>query len=57
MSLALELFGSKTTDVYARIIKSKRSENGYRSSIEFTGISREGQAAVKQFVDQLVTTP
>lgn len=54
MSLALELFNSETTDVYARIINCKPTEQGYSSSMEFTSINREGLAAIKQFVDQMI---
>ncbi len=54
MSLALELFGDKKTDVYARILKSEKHNDRYRSSMEMTNISREGQAAIKQYVDQLI---
>lgn len=54
MSLALELFGDKKTDVYARILKSEKHGDRYRSSMEMTNISREGQAAIKQYVDQLI---
>ncbi|MCG8415319.1 MAG: PilZ domain-containing protein [Pseudomonadales bacterium] len=54
MSLALELFGDKKTDVYARILKSEQNNDRYRSSMEMTNISREGQAAIKQYVDQLI---
>tara|TARA_B100000959_G_scaffold227484_1_gene242436 strand:+ start:2858 stop:3166 length:309 start_codon:yes stop_codon:yes gene_type:complete len=57
LSLALDLFAGKTTDVYARIIKCFPSEDAFRSSMEFTTITRDGQGAVKQFVDQLITSP
>ncbi|MBC8475714.1 MAG: PilZ domain-containing protein [Gammaproteobacteria bacterium] len=57
MSLALELFSDKTTTVYARILKSFPAENDFRSSMEFTNISREGQAVIKQYVDQLISGP
>jgi|GEM_PF-733034 hypothetical protein len=56
MSLALELFNTKTTDVYARIINSSPSEKGFRSSMEFTSINREGMAAIKLYVDQLIAS-
>ena len=55
MSLALELFGEKKTDIYARILKSEQHDNHYRSSMELTNISREGQTAIKQYVDQLIS--
>lgn len=54
MSLALELFGNKTTDVYARIIRTEQVNNISRSSLEFTTIGTDGLKAIKQYVDQLV---
>ncbi|MFM1897180.1 MAG: hypothetical protein RLZZ385_2254, partial [Pseudomonadota bacterium] len=54
MTLSLELFGDRTTDVYARIINSEFHGKSHRASLEFTGIDREGQLAIKQYVDQIV---
>ncbi len=55
-SLTLELFGDKTTDIYARILSTEESEGGYRSSVEFTSINNEGQRAIKELVDQMMLT-
>jgi len=55
LSLALELFSNKSTTVYARILKSDARDGEYRSSAELTNISRQGQAAIKNFVDQLIS--
>ena len=55
LSLALELFSDKSTTVYARILKSIERDGEYRSSAELTNISREGQLAIKNFVDQLIS--
>lgn len=54
MTLALELFGERTSDIYARVLKSDAYGNLYRTSLEFTSINPEAQAAIKQFVDQRV---
>lgn len=56
MTLSLDLFGKRTTDVYARIIRSEPAPTGdkYLSNIEFTTIGDEGQRTIKQYVDQLV---
>jgi len=56
MSLSLDLFGERTTDVYARIIRSEASGDRYRSNMEFTTIGSEGLQTIKQFVDQLVAS-
>ena len=56
MSLALELFSDRTTDVYARIIRTEEIDNKFRSSLEFTTIGTEGLNAIKNYVDQLVAS-
>ncbi len=56
MSLSLDLFGERTTDVYARIIRSEASGDRYRSNMEFTTIGSEGLQTIKQFVNQLVAS-
>ena len=54
MSLALELFSERTTDVYARIINTEETMGLYRSSMEFTTIGTEGLRTIKQYVDKIV---
>ena len=56
MSLAFELFSNKTTDVYARIIRTEKFNGMFRSSLEFTTIGTKGLKAIKQYVDQLVAS-
>lgn len=56
MSLAFELFSNKTTDVYARIIRTEKIDDMFRSSLEFTTIGTKGLKAIKQYVDQLVAS-
>jgi len=56
MTLSLDLFGERTTDVYARIIRSEPHGDHFRSNLEFTTIGSEGLQTIKQYVDQLVAT-
>ena len=56
MSLAFELFSNDTTDVYARIIRTEKFKDKFRSSLEFTTIGTQGLKAIKQYVDQLVVS-
>lgn len=56
MSLALELFSDRATDVYARILRTEECDSGYRSNLEFTSIGSEGLKTIKQYVDQLVAS-
>ncbi len=54
MSLSLQLLGNRTSDVYARIVMSDAEREGYRCSLEFTGIDLVGRQTIKQFVDNQV---
>jgi len=54
IEISLQLFGTDTSDIYARIIKSEQVERGYQCSLEFTSIDLAGQQTIKQFVDNLV---
>ena len=56
MALSLELFGNRTTDVYARIINTEQVGQKFHSSMEFTTIGTEGLNAIKQYVDNRVAT-
>lgn len=56
MSLSMDLFGERTTDVYARIIRTEPAGDRYRSNIEFTTIGEAGLLTIKQYVDQLVAS-
>jgi adenylate cyclase len=51
-SVALSLLSPDVTDIYARILRVKKSDLGHECSIEFTSIDQEGQRAVQQFVDR-----
>ena len=56
MELSFDFFSERTTDVYARVINTKPEGDGYLSSIEFTTIDRQGLEAIKQYVDEAVST-
>lgn len=56
MTLALDLIGERTTDVYARIIRSEQVDGHFRSSMEFTTNGDEGLRTIKQYVGQLVAS-
>ena len=52
--MSLQLLGTATSDVYARVLTSEAGDDGYVCSLEFTAIDPAGQYAVKQFVDSHV---
>lgn len=55
MTLSLELFSGRTSDIYARIINTRPLDNGeFQSSMEFTFIDEAGELAVKRYVDKLI---
>jgi adenylate cyclase len=54
IEMSLQLMGSDSTDVYAKVINAEETERGYQCSLEFTSIDMAGQQRVKQFVDNQV---
>lgn len=54
MALSMQLFGARTTDIYARVISADTGGEGFRCSMEFTDMDRAGQQAIKQFVDSQI---
>ncbi|ARN73739.1 adenylate/guanylate cyclase domain-containing protein [Oceanicoccus sagamiensis] len=51
MQVSLQLLGTGTTDIYARVVKVDQGENGVLCSLEFTSMDTAGQQTIKQFVD------
>jgi adenylate cyclase len=51
MEVSLQLLGAKTTDIYARVVKSEETEHGLLCSLEFTSMDQAGQEIIKKFVD------
>jgi adenylate cyclase len=54
MDLSLQLWGQRTSPVYARILNGAADTEGYRCSIEFTDIDRIGELTIKRFVDNQI---
>lgn len=51
MQVSLQLLGTETTDIYARVIKIERAGSGVLCSLEFTSMETAGQQTIKHFVD------
>jgi adenylate cyclase len=51
VALSLHLLGSRTCDIYARVVKSEPVPDGCRCSVEFVDIDPSGQQTIKCFVD------
>ncbi len=49
-----QAFDLQSSNVYAKVIQSKTERGNYLSSMEFTSISKTGQQALRQYVDQLL---
>lgn len=54
ITLALQLMGGESSEIYARIIKIEEKDEGYQASMEFTFIEPQGQQAIKQYVDSMI---
>jgi adenylate cyclase len=51
IQVSLQLLGTQSTDIYARVIKAEQAEGGVLCSLEFTSMDTSGQQTIKQFVD------
>lgn len=51
IEVSIELLGSVTTDIYARVLKVDLAQDGIVCSLEFTSMEVSGQLAIKNFVD------
>jgi len=51
MAVSLQLLGTDTTDIYARVVKVDQRADGILCGLEFTSIDTVGQQTIKQFVD------
>src|SRR5690606_26940069 len=54
MVLSLQLLGSRTSDIFARVVRADPDQHGYCCSMEFTDIDMAGRQTIKQFVDSQV---
>ncbi len=54
MQVSLQLLGSATTDIYARVVTAEMTDGKVVCSLEFSGIDMAGQQTIKQFVDSQV---
>lgn len=54
MEVSLQLLGSDTTDIYARVLKTEAAPNGTLCSLEFTSMDVAGQHTIKNFVDSQI---
>ncbi|MFT5577256.1 MAG: adenylate cyclase [Paraglaciecola psychrophila] len=51
MAVSLQLLGTETTSIYARVLKSEPCAEGVLCSLEFTSMDIQGQKSIKSFVD------
>jgi len=54
LALDLSLVGYRAGDIYAKILKTRRSEDKYLSGIEFTSVSVQSTMSIKHFVQLLI---
>jgi len=53
-SLALNLLGGQTRDIYGKIVSVRQLQHGYGCGIEFTSMDDESQQAIKSFIDRII---
>jgi adenylate cyclase len=51
MSVSLQMLGTRSSDIYARVVSSAAEQHGYRCGVEFTDIDLPARQVIKQFVD------
>ncbi len=54
LDLDLSLIGYKATEIYAKILKTQKSEDRYLSGIEFTSVSVQSNVNIKHFIQFLI---
>ena len=54
LGLDLSLVGYKATDVYAKVLKSRREGASYMSALEFTSVSVQTNLNIQQFIHLLI---
>ena len=54
LDLDLPLVGSKATDIYAKIVKTERTEKGCLSGLEFTSLTTQDSRCIQLFVQLLL---
>ena len=55
VSMSLSILSGETRDIYGRVQTVRETADGLGCSIEFTSTSPECQAALKEFVDRVIT--
>jgi adenylate cyclase len=54
MSLMPDLGAEAPLEVYARVLRTRGSQNSYRTSLQFTAVDTPAHRKVKQYVDQML---
>ncbi len=56
IDVSLQLLGSETTSIYARVIKTHESGKDVMCSLEFTSMDTAAQNTIKRFVDSQISS-
>jgi len=54
LTLSLSMFGDEVSDIYAKVLQSKKSEGQYLTNIEFTSIHIYARKTIKLFIDRII---
>ena len=54
LQVSLSLMDTHTSEVYAKVLRSEKTEQGYLSALEFTIIDDDAKNTIKTYVDSLI---
>ena len=54
ITLSTSLMSRQKSYIYAKVLEARKEEDGWLSRMEFTRIDDQGQAAIKNYIDQMV---
>ena len=54
LTLALSMLGDETSDIYAKVLRSKKQNGQYLTNIEFTSVHIYAKKAIKLFIDRII---
>ena len=54
LTISLSMLGDEMSDIYAKVLRSKKLDDQYQTNIEFTSIHIHATKAIKFFIDRII---
>ena len=54
LTIALSMLGDELSDIYAKVLRTKKQDSQYLTNIEFTSIHIYAKKAIKLFIDRMI---